>query len=62
MTNRERWLTIANREAALGDQDEHVYSQRFAMICQDILEKIQADPNFEPPTYQEVMAKAPWGP
>jgi len=61
MTNRERWLSIHRKETAMMD-DGHIYSQRFGLICREIVEKIETDPDFEPPTYAEVMAEAPWGP
>lgn len=60
MTNREEWLLTHGDRALM--EDEHIYSQRFAMICRDIVEKIKTEPNYEPPTYSTVMAGAPWGP
>ena len=60
MTNREQWLVRHAEEEQMND--EHVYSRRFLMICRDIAEKIKADPNYEPPTFNAVMAGAPWGP
>jgi hypothetical protein len=60
MTLREEWLMHYANE--LDTRDEHICSKRFLGICRDIVHKIQADPNFQPPTYQSVMAGAPWGP
>ena len=60
MTNREQWLVRHAEEEQMND--EHVYSQRFLMICRDIAEKIKTSPAYEPPTFNAVMADAPWGP
>ena len=60
MTNREQWLLHLAEEERM--DDEHIYSKRFLLICRDIVKTIKIDPNYEPPTYEAVMAEAPWGP
>lgn len=60
MTNRERWIKIYGEEA--GSRSEHPYDRRFLMICRDIVKKIEEDPAYEPPTFEEVMKDSPWGP
>lgn len=60
MTNREQWLVRHAEEERM--DDEHPYSRRFLMICRGIAEQIKTDQSYEPPTYEAVMAEAPWGP
>ena len=60
MTRREEWIAHCLDEEMA--KDEHPYSKRFLLICHGIVDKIKADPNYEPPTYESVMADAPWGP
>ncbi len=60
MTEREKWVKYFEEELRM--QSEHVYDLRFLAICRDIVYKIAAEPNYQPPTFQEVMKDAPWGP
>jgi len=63
MTNRERWLALlAQEEASAPHNNQHIYDIRFLSICRGIAQKIKDDPSYEPPTVEEVMAQAPWGP
>jgi hypothetical protein len=48
----------AEEETSHSDQ---VYDQRFLAICRDIVTKM-ANPDYEPPSFEEVMKDAPWGP
>jgi len=56
---RKEWTRRLEEEVGL--QSDHVYDQRFLAICRNIVEKM-ADPAYEPPTFEEVMKDAPWGP
>lgn len=56
---RRGWVRRYEDEMRL--QSDHVYDQRFLAISRDIVEKM-ADPVYEPPTFDEVMKDAPWGP
>ncbi|MDO8496297.1 MAG: hypothetical protein Q7S43_03050 [bacterium] len=60
MTEREKWIKRFEEELLMGS--DHVYDQRFLAISRDIVYKIGANPNYQPPTFEEVMKDAPWGP
>jgi len=57
---RKEWARHFERESM--SQDEHVYSHRFLAICRSIMKNIADNPAYEPPSYEEVMKDAPWGP
>ncbi len=57
---QQEWLRRFDKEVRM--QSDHVYDLRFLAICRDIVKKINDDPSYEPPTYEEVMGRAPWGP
>lgn len=60
MSERQRWVRRFEEELKI--QSDHVYDQRYLAICRDIVDKIAIDPNYEPPTFEEVMKNSPWGP
>jgi len=60
MTRRAEWMAAFTQEAM--SRDEHVYSKRFLGICRAEVDTMNADPNYEPPSMESVLATAPWGP
>ncbi len=59
MSEREKWVRRLQEEEMLGS--DHVYDLRYLAICRDVVNKM-SDPNYVPPTFEEVMRDAPWGP
>ena len=58
-SERQKWIRRFEEESRMAS--DHVYDQRYLAICRDIVGQM-ADPSYEPPTFEEIMEDAPWGP
>ncbi len=56
---RNEWMRRYEEELLM--KSNHVYDERYLAICRDIVQKM-TDPNYEPPSFDEMMKNAPWGP